>query len=111
MGGRGQNRGGNTVRYDDIRAQSDYVGDRNIENQVNDILRHNLGENEEWAEITDFRIVSNPGGGRVGDVEADYDVTIRTSYPEYNSDGTREEVFEEETERRTDIFQVVLRER
>lgn len=94
---------------ENIRVASDYVGDRNIENQINDYIRNHLGENEEYASVRDFEIISNPGGGDVGDVRATYEVKIAMPYTQYDSDGTSYEVTERETEYRTDVFQVRLR--
>ena len=96
---------------EEVRLSSDYVGQREVENQINEQLRYNLGDGEEYASVASFRIISNPGGGEMGDVEATYQVTVRIPYEEYDSDGYSQTYYDTEYEYRTDTFQVRLKRR
>lgn len=96
---------------DTIINSRDYIGQREIENQINEQLQYNLGDGEEYATVESFRIISNPGNGEFGDVEAEYRVTVRIPYDEYDSDGYRTTSYDTEYEYRTDVFQVRLRRR
>ena len=88
-------------------ASGQYVGAREVERQIEDELNRFLAEGEEDARVDSFRIISNPGDGRMGDVEAEYHVDLRIPVGRDPETGDME--YEYETEYRTDTFQVVLR--
>lgn len=94
-----------------VRQSPDYIGQREIENQINEQIRYSLDYDEEYASVDSFRIISNPGGGELGDVEATYQVTLRIPYTETDADGYSQTYYDTEYEYRTDTFQVILKRR
>ena len=103
---------GNISLDDSIRASRDYIGSTNVESQISEQIRYGmLGEGEDLVAINSFTIDTNPGNGDVGNVTAEYQVRVDTSYDDYDSDGERYTVRDSETEYRTDTFQVVLKKR
>ena len=90
-----------------IRNSEDYVGDHSIERQIRDILNYHLGEGEQYADVDSFDIISNPGNGDFGDVEAQYHVNVKIPVGRDPETGQME--YEYDTEYRSDVFQVVLR--
>ena len=84
-----------------------YIGQSAVESQIEDELNHNLGAGEEYAQVDSFKIVSNPGDGDFGDVEAEYHVNTRTPIGRDPETGDME--YEYDTEYRKDTFQVKLK--
>lgn len=112
MGGRGSSSGkGSGGRSIDssVRSSKDYVGDKSVEKQINEQLRYNLGSGEEYADVESFKIVSNPGNGKTGDVEAEYSVSQRIPVG-YDLETGRTE-YDYDTEYRRGTFQVKLKNR
>ena len=105
-GSRGGGRAGGSVD-DKVRSSKDYVGDRSVENQINEQLRYSLGGNEEYADVESFKIVSNPGNGNTGDVEAEYRVSMKIPVGYDYETGQTE--YEYDTEYRRGTFQVKLK--
>ena len=95
-----------------VQSSPDYVGQRNIEDQVSEQIRYGmLGEGEDLVAVRSVTIDTNPGDGEVGDVTAEYQVRVDTSYEDVDADGYRQTIRDYETEYRTDTFQVRLKRR
>ncbi len=92
-----------------VRSSREYVGQQEVENQIDDYIRYNLGDGETSAGVDSFRIISNPGDGEFGDVEAQYHVNVRI--PIGYDDETGRMEYETDTEYRSETFQVRLRNR
>lgn len=92
-----------------VRSSRDYVGQREVESQIEDQLNYSLSSGEEDARVDSFRIISNPGNGRTGDVEAQYHVDVRVPVGRDPETGVME--YDYDTEYRSETFQVVLRNR
>ena len=114
MGGRGSRSGmsaggggGSQSLEDRLMMSGEYVGSREVERQIEDELNYRLAEGEEYAHVDSFRIISNPGDGRTGDVEAQYHVGVRIPLGRDPETGDME--YEYDTEYRSSTFQVVLR--
>lgn len=105
-GSRGGGRAGGSVD-DKIRSSEDYVGDRSVEKQINEQLRYSLGSGEQYADVESFKIVSNPGNGQTGDVEAEYSVSMKIPVGYDYETGQTE--YEYDTEYRRGTFQVKLK--
>lgn len=105
-GSRGGGRAGGSVD-DKVRSSEDYVGDRSVEKQINEQLRYNLGSGEQYADVESFKIVSNPGNGQTGDVEAEYSVSMKIPVGYDYETGQTE--YEYDTEYRRGTFQVKLK--
>lgn len=84
-----------------------FIGQSAVESQIEDELNHNLGDGEEYAQVDSFKIVSNPGDGDFGDVEAEYHVNVRIELGRNPETGDME--YEYDTEYRKDTFQVKLK--
>lgn len=105
-GSRGGGRAGGSVD-DKVRSSKDYVGDRSVEKQINEQLRYSLGSGEQYADVESFKIVSNPGNGQTGDVEAEYSVSMKIPVGYDYETGQTE--YEYDTEYRRGTFQVKLK--
>ena len=68
-----------------------------------------IGSGEEYADVESFKIVSNPGNGKTGDVEAEYSVSQRIPVG-YDPETGRTE-YDYDTEYRKGTFQVKLKNR
>lgn len=88
----------------DVRSNPDYIGDRNVEAQINELLRYHLGYGEEYASVDDFTIVQTPTESGIADVEAEYSVSANM-FVGYDLE-TGEALYESETDYRTAVFQV-----
>ena len=108
-GGSGGARGGRAGGSMDskVRSSEDYVGDRSVEKQINEQLRYSLGSGEQYADVESFKIVSNPGNGQTGDVEAEYSVSMKIPVGYDYETGQTE--YEYDTEYRRGTFQVKLK--
>lgn len=107
-GGSGGARGKRGGSVDNkVRSSADYVGDRSVERQINEQLNHSLGSGEEYADVESFKIISNPGNGQTGDVEAEYRVGLKIPVGYDYEIGQTE--YEYDTEYRTQTFQIKLR--
>lgn len=116
MGGRSSSSGlGNRASMsisERVQMSPDYVGQRNIEDQVSEQIRYGmLGDGEDLVAVNSITIETNPGDGEVGDVTAEYQVRVDTSYEDVDADGYTYTVHDHEYEYRTDTFQVVLKRR
>lgn len=105
-GARGGGRAGGSVDSK-VRSSEDYVGDRSVEKQINEQLRYSLGSGEQYADVESFKVVSNPGNGQTGDVEAEYSVSMRIPVGYDYETGQTE--YEYDTEYRRGTFQVKLK--
>lgn len=95
-----------------VQMSPDYIGQRNIEDQVSEQIRYGmLGEGEDLVAVNSVTIDTNPGDGEMGDVTAEYQVRVDTSYDETDADGYTYIVRDSEYEYRTDTFQVRLKRR
>ena len=108
-GGAGGKRTGNSGKFNAsaIVNSPDFVGDRSLREQANDFLRHHLGENESYADVESYEIISNPGNGYMGDVEVEYSVDVRI--PVGRDPETGREEYETDTEYRKTTLQLRLR--
>ena len=71
-----------------VQSSPDYVGQRNIEDQVSEQIRYGmLGDGETLVAVNSVTIESNPGDGKMGDVTAEYQVRVDTSYDEVDAAG------------------------
>ena len=105
--------GGKTVpgSYSDkadsmVRNLGNYVGDRSVESQLDDVLNHRLGANETSASVDDFKIIQNPIGSGVADVEVNYSVNVKVPYTYVDSDGISHTDYDYDTVARTSVIQV-----
>lgn len=105
-GARGGRAGGGSIDSK-VRSSEDYVGDRSVERQINEQLQYSLGGGEESAYVESFKIISNPGNGQTGDVEAEYRVGLKIPVGYDYETGQTE--YEYGTEYRTQTFQIKLR--
>ena len=94
-----------------VSSSPDYVGDRSVEEQIDDQLRYNLPMGAEYARVDSFTIVSNPGGGEFGDVEAQYTVEYSIPVTQTDADGYTWTDYERESETVYSTFQVRLKNR
>lgn len=81
-----------------VLSHKDYIGDKEIESQVNDQLRYHLGTGEEYAEVEQFEIIQYPTQSGMADVDVQYSVNVIIP----NGDGT----YERDTEYRTTTVQL-----
>lgn len=85
------------------RSRSDYVGDANVEMQVDDYLNHHLEENEESRSVDSFEIIQNPTNSGMADVDVNYSSDIRIPFTDNE---TGETYYEYDTEYHTTTLQL-----
>ena len=110
MGSVGNGNRNNSTRQRSVETMDGYIGRGAVEAAINDDLRYHLGYDEDYARVTDIKIVSTPQeieeNGGIATVEVDYSVDIKVPITEIDSDGISRTYYENETDYRHATYDV-----